>query len=78
MLEMIEDAGEDCIHFQGKLDRDGYGVVVVGGRRHTASRVALASAQEPPTENSVCRHTCDGGRSCVNPNHLTWVERRNK
>ncbi len=69
----VRDAA-GCLLWVGALDRGGYGVIRIGGRRGNtlkAHRVAWTEANGPiPAGLFVC-HSCDV-RNCIEPAHL-WL-----
>jgi hypothetical protein len=67
-------AGSGCWLWLRGLDRDGYGVSYLGGRRG-AHRVSWIMARGPVPRGLVLNHICRT-RRCVNPAHLELVTRR--
>jgi hypothetical protein len=70
---------DECWHFLGYLDEDGYGWFSAKGWAGRAHRIAYTLVYGPPGTLAVC-HSCDerygrtgkGSRSCCNPAHL-WL-----
>ena len=60
---------DSCWEWQGKRDRDGYGVFRIQGKDHRAHRIAYGYYQfvDPPP---VVMHSCDNP-ACCNPQHLS-------
>ncbi len=72
LLTKISRSDRGCWLFTGARDKDGYGLVRVGGRRGTlrrAHRLMLEAIEgELPPGVEAC-HTCDTP-ACIAPNHL--------
>jgi hypothetical protein len=66
----IDKKGEDeCWHYIGALDRDGYGHCVYDGKTYQAHRAVYEVVKGPiPKGYHVC-HSCDNP-TCCNPKHL--------
>lgn len=58
-----------CWEWQGKRDKDGYGVFYIRSREYIASRVAFTLAQRPLRPGELVCHACDNP-PCCNPAHL--------
>lgn len=63
-----------CWPFRGSLTEDGYGRVVVSGRRTWAHRIAWEYTYGPLEEGEVVSHTC-ANKACCNPAHLYLASR---
>ena len=76
LLEMIADAGDECIVWPYGGSGTGYGQLSVDGRDQQAHRVALLTVSQPPTEaHTDAAHGPCHNRRCVNPLHLSWKTR---
>lgn len=63
----LTDTG--CLEWDGKKDRDGYGVIRRDGKHHPVHRYLWCLVHGPlPREMLVC-HTCDNP-SCISLDHL--------
>lgn len=71
-LEAMTRKGEGCWEFTGYIDRYGYGVMKVNGRKTKAHRVAYELAIGPIPDGLTIDHLCRN-RSCVNTDHLEVV-----
>ncbi len=67
---LVDRTAPRCWEFQGRLDKDGYGIVSWAGRDTRAHRVAYAISYRPLHAGEVVRHACDNPR-CCRPEHLT-------
>jgi len=63
---------EECWAWSGALDRDGYGRIIVHGRRTSAHRVAWELTNGHIPDGLVIDHLCRN-RACVNPAHMEPV-----
>lgn len=64
----------DCILWTGRVDKDGYGVILFRRATRKAHRLALWLANRPIPDGYVVNHTCRN-RECVNPQHLNVITR---
>jgi hypothetical protein len=58
-----------CWEWPRYRDQDGYGKVIVGGRKTAAHRVAYRIFVGPIPADKIIRHSCDNP-PCCNPAHL--------
>lgn len=63
------DDPDGCWFFTGCLDKDGYGILKVGGFHQRAHRVAWALTNGPIPDGLQVNHLCDHP-PCANPTHL--------
>src|SRR5262245_42142458 len=68
-LDAHSVADGDCVVWTGAKSPNGYGLIKVGGRAHTAHRVAYGEFVGPVPPRFRVRQTC-GNRLCINPCHL--------
>jgi len=62
----------ECHIFTGCKDRDGYGIISIGGKNYRAHRYSYEIYNGEIPRNCVIHHTCSV-RSCVNPAHLQAI-----
>lgn len=69
------DSATGCWIWLGKLTRDGYGVVHIGGSATVAHRVIYERTYGPVPPGKELDHACPHGpkKACVNPDHLDPV-----
>lgn len=60
---------DDCWIWLGKKNRDGYGEIMIDGKRRRLTRLVYEFYKNPLSENKYVCHTCDIP-ACINPNHL--------
>lgn len=65
---------EDCWEWQGERNHEGYGRLIVKGRKVSAHRVAWEIMHGPIADGLLVLHNCPHGDNpaCVNPGHL-WL-----
>ena len=63
-----------CLIWPFFRDKNGRGVISVGGKRQYAHRAMCRIVHgEPPSPEHGTAHSCGNGHlGCVNPNHLSW------
>jgi hypothetical protein len=66
--------GDACLIWPFNRDRNGRGVLMVGGLPRRVSRLACEAAHGPaPSERHESAHSCGKGHEgCVNPKHVRW------
>lgn len=66
---------DGCYLWQGKLDKDGYGMFYFRKKNRRAHRVGYFSKKGPIEKGLVIGHSCRN-RSCVKPEHLQAITAR--
>lgn len=65
---------EDCIKWPFGIDSNGYGVLMVNGRKTHPHRYICELVNGIPREGNFAAHSCGKGHEgCVNPKHLRWA-----
>lgn len=66
---------DDCLVWEFKRHRTGYGVLQYQGKSWRAHRLVCQLVHgDPPTPEHEAAHSCGNGHlGCVNPNHLRWA-----
>lgn len=64
-----------CWEWYGRLDKSGYPVANIAGKRIQMHRVVLESKHGAPLGSQAAHHTC-ANAACVNPDHLQPVTHR--
>lgn len=57
-----------CIEWTGALDKDGYGIMDIGGKTERAHRISFAYFHGELADDMEVCHTCDNP-PCINPTH---------
>lgn len=70
----VNKSGE-CWEWQGSIDSNGYGRVMLNGLRKRAHRFALIFSSGVDHPNLSALHSCDNP-VCCNPSHLRWGTHR--
>lgn len=73
MARAIADG--DCVVWQGAKSAEGYGYIKVSGRLRLVHREVFAAHYGPILDGLVVDHKCRN-RSCVKPEHLQQVTRK--
>lgn len=88
MRAKMDPQPNGCIHWTGRISKEGYGYVGVKGTTKPTHRVAYEIAFGPIPEGAWIDHTCHNGdtscsggytclhRRCINPEHLEPVTPR--
>ena len=74
ILARVTETPERCWEWTGTRQRDGYGVLNVGGRLRKVHRLAFEAFVGPIGEGLEIGHLC-GNRLCCNPAHLVSATR---
>jgi hypothetical protein len=69
---LVEPGLGECWVWVGRLNRNGYGRVALGGREPMAHRASYEAHVGPIPEGLVLDHLCRV-RCCINPRHLEPV-----
>lgn len=69
--------GEPCLPWPYARSDNGYGSIVVNGRRMGAHRYVCIRAHGNPIGKMDAAHSCGkGAMGCVSPRHLSWKTRQ--
>ena len=73
--QTIPEPNSGCLLWTGRVDKDGYGIIIRGDKGHTrhrrASHIALELSGRPRPGRLYALHHCDVP-GCVNAEHLYW------
>lgn len=69
MSKVVQDEITGCWEWQGRLNKDGYGLFDFKGKAQRAHRFSLEYLGKGLSKDNYSLHKCDN-RCCVNPDHL--------
>lgn len=69
MVNSIPEPNSGCWLWLGRLDKDGYGSIVINNKLQRAHRASYFLLKGPVPDGLIVRHTCDFP-PCINPDHL--------
>ena len=64
----------DCLEWEGRIRRDGYGAFDIERREVLAHRAVYEAQYGPIPAGYEIHHEC-GNRACVNPHHLLMLQK---
>jgi hypothetical protein len=67
---MTDFSKQDCVIWPARIDKDGYGVMVIGRKNKRAHRVFYTLFVGPIPDGMCVMHSCDTP-ACINPEHLS-------
>jgi hypothetical protein len=73
----LQHTSDDCLIWPFGKSRDGYGMVLIDGKKVVASRYVCERAHgAPPTPEHEAAHSCGKGHlGCIAAGHLDWKTR---
>lgn len=77
LLQASQSDQSDCIIWPyARSTPNGYGIIIIQGRRQYVHRLVCELKHGVPSEPMDAAHGPCHNRSCINPNHLSWKTRR--